>query len=295
MKTVYCLLFFLPFLSFSLSAQSKRDLRLTISKLVGQKDSIIEELEYSKKIIDSTSNDNKRLKDSIRNLSSKIKSNNQTMTLMAESYYHYIQKENDLALKLIHDVYRRNSESEYLENINNLLIKQESEYENNGIDSINSDFDDFFLSVDYDEFRELYYHIDNRTDRFKSNGKSEFYIEPYIVSKKENDTHQIDNLLAKFMFRSDDWLFVSKVIIKIGSEKYEFTGKVKTDNSSSTTIEWFDQEIKFEFLKEIVKEFEDTGNVKIRFIGDTYNSDFEFSKVQIAGMKNFLKYYTVLK
>jgi hypothetical protein len=97
------------------------------------------------------------------------------------------------------------------------------------------------------------------------------------------------------MFQSDDWLFINKIIVKIGNQQYIFSGTVKSDNTSSTTYEWIDETVTPELLEKIVKEYENNGNIKIRFVGETYHSDFEFSNVQISGIKNFLKYYASLQ
>ncbi len=51
-----------------MNVQRKRDLQLTIRKLISQKDSIIQELEYAKKIIDSVDYENDIIEQSISEL-----------------------------------------------------------------------------------------------------------------------------------------------------------------------------------------------------------------------------------
>jgi hypothetical protein len=58
----------LTFFIFPLNVQRKRDLQLTISKLISQMDSIFQELEYAKKIIDSIDYENDIIEQSISEL-----------------------------------------------------------------------------------------------------------------------------------------------------------------------------------------------------------------------------------
>ena len=65
---IYMNYLLLTFFIFPLNVQRKRDLQLTISKLISQMDSIFQELEYAKKIIDSIDYENDIIEQSISEL-----------------------------------------------------------------------------------------------------------------------------------------------------------------------------------------------------------------------------------
>ena len=102
-------------------------------------------------------------------------------------------------------------------------------------------------------------------------------------------------LRMKVVYTADDWLFVDRVqVYANGESKLLVDGDFKRDNNGGTIWEWVDVSPSSAQLRMLV-EMSSAPDATIRYTGNTYRKDIEFSHYERANLKTVLTDFKRLK
>lgn len=138
----------------------------------------------------------------------------------------------------------------------------------------------------HDEFNKITWIEHNTVPRFiNSRG---FYT--YIGLDENEDP----TLRLVIRYYGDDWLFISKILVKPDDALFEiYPEKMERDNDSDVW-EWMDivpNDTNIAMLVSIIS----SKNTKVRFEGKQYYKDWTLTQKEIKGLNDTQKYYSLLR
>lgn len=138
----------------------------------------------------------------------------------------------------------------------------------------------------YDEFNKITWIEHNNVPRFiNSRG---FYT--YIGLDENGDP----TLRLVIRYYGEDWLFISKILVKPDDALFEiYPDKMERDNDSDVW-EWMDIVPNDDNLAMLVSVIS-SKNTKVRFEGKQYYKDWTLTPREIKGLGDTQKYYSLLR
>lgn len=143
------------------------------------------------------------------------------------------------------------------------------------------------LRTSVDDMKGITWYYDKSTP--KNNDVNSFHI---YMGKKGSG---IPWLRFSIQYKSDDWLFIEKYLIKTDNNSYTIYADrdVERDNGYGGIWEWYDTQMTQE-LYDIIKDIIDSKNVRLRSEGKQYYKDRQITAKEKQGLKNVLDAYESL-
>lgn len=143
------------------------------------------------------------------------------------------------------------------------------------------------LRTSKDEVKDITWMYDKSSPKY--NDINSFHV--YMGQKGESKPW----LRLRIQYKSDDWLFIEKYLIKTDKNSYTIDAdrEMERDNGYGGIWEWYDTEVTQDNYK-IIKDIIDSKNVVLRSEGKQYYKDRKISAIERQGLKNILDAYEAL-
>lgn len=138
-----------------------------------------------------------------------------------------------------------------------------------------------------DEMKGITWRYDKSTPKY--NDVNSFHV---YMGQEGNNTPW---LRFRVQYKSDDWLFIEKYLIKTDNNSYTIYAdrEVERDNGYGGIWEWYDTKMTSEIYN-ILKDIISSKNTRLRSEGKQYYKDRQISAKEKQGLKNVLDAYEAL-
>lgn len=170
-----------------------------------------------------------------------------------------------------------------LSDLEKILLRVPSDREAEFVGMIND------LTLKYDDMEDVFFISINDVSLYNAS-KGVLPVKPYIVLKDDGPI-----LRTIFYYKGSGWLFVDRVLVRVGDKRVNFDGlNFSRDNSGYSVWEWYDKiatQKEIELLNSILSE----SDVNVRFYGKQSYSDETVTEDHRNFIQNIMTAYEIFK